>query len=77
VVEAEVLAQDREDGQVDQVARAADEAELDQLHPVGGLSRPGADPARERDRAGGGQAALVEASIGLFDWHRNQAARAT
>jgi hypothetical protein len=69
VVQAEVLPQKREYRQVDQVPRAADEAELDQLHPVGGLARAGADAACQRDRAGIPPGALVEARLSFFQGH--------
>ena len=43
VVQAEQLHAEREDGQVDDVARAADGAELDELDPVVGPAQPRAD----------------------------------
>jgi len=44
VVEAEVAGQQSEDAEVDQVAGAADQAELEELHPVRGLPSGRADP---------------------------------
>ena len=41
------LGQEREDGEVDQVAGAADEAEFEQLHPVRRLPGGSADPVGE------------------------------
>ena len=47
VVEAGVVGENGEDGEVDQVAGAADEAEFDQLQPGRRPPRGGADPVGE------------------------------
>ena len=51
VVDVERPDQDREGDQVDDVARAADDPELDELGPVLGLAGAAADPPRGLDRA--------------------------
>src|SRR5262249_54551642 len=50
VVNAQGSHQEGEDGKVDDVARDADQAELEELHPVAGLQGAAADPLRGLNR---------------------------
>ena len=63
-MDSESLGQKSEDGKVDHVADAADDAELEQLDPVLGLSRAEMDPKRELPAPIGGAGGGIEGALG-------------
>lgn len=69
MLEGEVLAEHREDRQVDQVTGAADEAEPDELQPVRPVSGTGTDPGKQAGGDGLGPIAAIECGLVLFGGH--------